>query len=123
MNTTLLLQQVIVAILVSAVVIPTVQRVKGWFPNSTWVEAFSALLAVALGILMSRYYASYDWVACAWVGFYSLIGAEAIYRLLGEKMTTFADKKDLWNLQAPDPDELECLTNNENEELPNDENQ
>jgi hypothetical protein len=123
MNTTLLLQQITVAILVSAVVIPTVQRVKGWFPNSTWVEVFSAILAVALGILMSRYYASYDWVACAWVGFYSLIGAEAIYRLLGEKMTTFADKKDIWNLQETDPDELAFLSADESEDSPHDENQ
>jgi putative Mn2+ efflux pump MntP len=89
MNTTLLLEQLTVAIVVSAVVVPTVQRVKGWFPSARWVEAFSALIAVMLGFIMSKYYAGYDTSASAWVGFYSLIGAETIYRLVAEKLTTY----------------------------------
>jgi len=123
MNTTLLLQQIMVAILVSAVVVPTVQRIKGWFPSASWVEAFSAILAIVLGFLMSRYYASYDWVASACGGFYTLIGAEGIYRLLAEKMTTFTDKKGIWEMQAADPDELAFLDANEEEDAAHDENQ
>lgn len=123
MNTTLLLQQIMVAILVSAVVVPTVQRVKGWFPSASWVEAFSAILAVVLGFLMSRYYASYDWVASAWVGFYTLIGAEGIYRLLAEKMATFTDKKGIWEMHPADPEELSFLDANEEEDAAHDENQ
>lgn len=94
MNTTLLLEQLTVAVVVSAVVVPTVQRVKGWFPSARWVEAFSALVAVLLGFIMSKYYAGYDTAASAWVGFYSLIGAETVYRLVHEKVKTFTEIKE-----------------------------
>ena len=47
-----------------------------------------------LGVLMARYYANFDWIACLWVGFYSLIGAEAIYNLLAEKLKTYTEKKE-----------------------------
>lgn len=94
MNTTLLIEQLTVAVIVSAVVVPTVQRVKGWFPSAIWVEAFSALIAVALGFIMARYYAGYDLIASAWVGFYSLIGAETIYRLVAEKVKTYTQIKE-----------------------------
>lgn len=122
MNTTLLIQQITVAVVVSAVVVPTVQRIKGWFPSATWVETFSAIIAILLGILMARYYAGYDWAASSWVGFYSLIGAEAIYRLVSEKMTTFQDKKGIWPVAEADPVELESLYNEEGK-APNGENQ
>lgn len=91
MNTTLLLQQLTVAIIVSAVVVPTVQRIKGWFPSPKWVEFISAVIAVILGFLMSRYYAKFDLVASLWVAFYTLIGAEGIYRLVSEKLTTYTE--------------------------------
>lgn len=94
MNTTLLLQQLTVAIIVSAVVVPTVQRIKGWFPSAKWVEFISAVIAVILGFLMSVYYAQFDFKASLWVAFYTLIGAEAIYKLVSEKLTTYTELHD-----------------------------
>ena len=93
MNTTLLIEQLTVAIMVSAVSVVAIQKVKVWFP-AKFIEVLSGVVSITLGVLMSRYYAGYDWIACAWVGFYSLIGAEAIYKLLAEKLQTYTEKVD-----------------------------
>ena len=104
MNTTLLIQQLTVAIMVSAVAVVAIQKIKVWFPAKL-VEVLSGLVSVILGVLMARYYAGYDWIACAWVGFYALIGAEAIYKLLAEKLETYTEKKEI--------QDQTILTNNE----------
>ena len=113
MNTTLLIQQLTVAIIVSAIVVPTVQRIKAWFPSAKWVEAISAIIAVVLGIIMARYYAGYDWPASCWVGFYSLIGAEAAYKLVAEKLTTYSEQKGLWETTDISTAEIEHVLNEE----------
>lgn len=95
MNTSLLIEQLTMAIIASAVIVPTVQRIKGWFPSAKVVDILSAVLSFGLGSLMAFYYAGYDLYASIWVGFYSLIGAEAIYMLLADKLTTFTAKKGL----------------------------
>jgi hypothetical protein len=95
MNTSLLIEQLTMAIIASAVVVPTVQRIKGWFPSAKAVGVLSAVLAFAIGSVMALYYANYDLYASLWVGFYSLIGAEGIYMLLADKLTTFNTKKGL----------------------------
>lgn len=103
MNTTLLVEQLTVAVIASAIVVPAVQKIKGWMPSAKFVEPLSVILSFFLGFVIAVYYSGYNTIAACWVGFYSVIGAEAIYRLLAEKLATYTDKKDL----------LEGLTSNE----------
>lgn len=95
MNTTLLIQQLTVAILASAIVIPTVQKVKGWLPNAKLVEPVSAVLAFAIGLGVAYYYNGYNLIDSGIVGFFSVIGAEGIYKLLSDKLSTYTDIKQL----------------------------
>jgi hypothetical protein len=92
MNTTLLIQQLTVAILASAIVIPAVQKIKGWLPDARFVEPVSVVLSFLVGMGVAFYYASYSVLDSAIVGFFSVIGAEGIYQLLGDKLKSYVDK-------------------------------
>lgn len=93
MNTTLLIQQLTVAILASAITIPAIQRVKGWMPTDKMVELISVLLSFAIGFGVAMYYANYTLIDGLIVGLFSIIGAESIYKLLGDKLKSFSEVK------------------------------
>lgn len=94
MNTTLLIQQLTVAILASAITIPTIQRMKGWLPTDKMVELVSVLVSFTIGFGVALYYAKYNVLDSGIVGFFSIVGAEAIYKLLGDKLKSFSEVKE-----------------------------
>lgn len=93
MNTELLVQQLTIAIVASAIVIPTVQRVKGWLPNAKAVEYVSVAISMLIGFGFAWYYVDFGLIDSLIVGFFSVIGAENIYKLLSEKLKTFQEAK------------------------------
>lgn len=93
MNTALLIQQLTIAILASAIVIPTIQRVKGWLPNARSVEFVSVAISMLIGFGFALYYVDFNLIDSLIVGFFSVIGAENIYKLLNEKLKTFDQVK------------------------------
>lgn len=107
MNTTLLVQQLTVAIIASAIIIPFVQRVKGWLPKQWMVEPTSVIIAFVTGVAVAWYYNGYDPIACLWVGLFSVIGAESIYKLVAEKLATYTEKKDIWETIQKSDDSAE----------------
>ena len=86
MNTELLVNQLVVAILSSAIAIPLVQRFKDFLPSEKAVEVFSIISAFLVGTGFAWYYAQFELVSALIVGAFSVIGAETIYKLLGEKV-------------------------------------
>lgn len=92
MNTTLLIEQLTVAILSSAIAIPLVQRFKNFLPNEKSVEVFSILSAFLVGTGFAWYYAQFELVSALIVGAFSVIGAETIYKLLGQKVKAYTGK-------------------------------
>jgi uncharacterized membrane protein (DUF441 family) len=92
MNTTLLVEQLTVAILSSAIAIPTVQRFKNFLPSDKAVELFSILVAFLVGTGFAIYYAQFEIISSLIVGGFSVIGAESIYKLLGEKVKAYTGK-------------------------------
>jgi hypothetical protein len=92
MNTTKLIEQITVAILSSAIAIPTVQRFKNFLPSDKAVEVFSIVVAFIVGFGFAIYYAEFAWISALIVGGFSVIGAESIYKLLGEKVKAYTGK-------------------------------
>lgn len=90
MNTTILIEQLTVAILSSAIAIPAVQRIKGWMPSQWMVEPLSVLTSATIGLVFATYYANFMLVESLFVAFYAVIGAEGIYKLVGEKLSSYA---------------------------------
>lgn len=93
MNTTLLINQLTVAILSSAIAIPTIQRFKNWIPNEKFVELFSVIVSGVIGFVFAVFYTELTMVDAGFVAFYSVVGAEGIYRLLGEKLESYHAKE------------------------------
>ncbi len=89
MNTALLVEQLTIAILGSAIAIPAIQRFKNWLPSEKFVEPTSALLSFLIGAGVAIYYAEAALLEAAVIGLFSLIGAETIYKTLGEKMSSY----------------------------------
>ena len=92
MNTELLVNQLVVAILSSAIAIPLVQRFKDFLPSEKAVEVFSIISAFLVGTGFAWYYAQFELVSALIVGAFSVIGAETIYKLLGQKVKAYTGK-------------------------------
>ena len=91
MNTAKLVELLLIAIFASAIVIPTVQRVKSWMSSDRMVEMVSVLIAFTVGFGVAIYFANMSPVDGAIVGFFSIIGAENIYKLLHDKLKTYKE--------------------------------
>ena len=91
MNTAKLVELLLVAIFASAIVIPTVQRVKSWMSSDKMVEFVSVVIAFTVGFGVAVYFANMGPVDGAIVGFFSIIGAENIYKLLSDKLKTYKE--------------------------------
>ena len=63
MNTELLVNQLVVAILSSAIAIPLVQRFKDFLPSEKAVEVFSIISAFLVGTGFAWYYAQFELVS------------------------------------------------------------
>lgn len=92
MNTALLVEQLTVAILSSAVAIPLVQRFKNFLPSDKAVEIFSIVTAFLVGTGFAAYYAGFEIISALIVGGFSVVGAESIYKVLGDKVKAYTGK-------------------------------
>ena len=93
MNTTLLVEQLTVAILSSAIAIPAIQRFKDWVPSQKLVEPLSVVVAAVIGFVFAVYYSGFGYIEAGLVAFYAVIGAEGIYKLVGEKLSSYTEKE------------------------------
>ena len=92
MNTQLLINQLTVAILSSAIAIPAIQRAKMWLPSQKFVEPLSVFLSFVVGFGVAIYYAEFAVIESLIVGFFSVVGAESIYKAIGSKMKSYQVK-------------------------------
>lgn len=110
MDLTLIFNQLVVGIIISAFVVPTVQRFKGFLPSAKAVEVFSLIVSAILGFLMAVYYFKYSYTDAGWVAFFTVVGAEAIYKLLSEKLKTYTEIKEDYKPTVQVPGSLADLS-------------
>lgn len=91
LNIDLLQKLLIIAITVSVIVCAFVQKTKVLFKSSKLISAYSFLVNMVLGILFCITFTDVSIDKGAWVGFFSFVGADTLYKSLEGKLKTHAD--------------------------------
>lgn len=91
LNIDLLQKLLIIAVTVSVIVCAFVQKTKGLFKSSKLISVYSFLVNMVLGILFCITFTDVSIDKGAWVGFFSFVGADTLYKSLEGKLKTHAD--------------------------------
>ena len=86
----LLEQMLIVAVAMSAISCALVQKTKKWFKCSSCLCFYSLGLNLVLGVLFCITFTSIAFPESLWIGFFSFIGADTIYKSLEGKLASYS---------------------------------
>ena len=91
LNLTLLQQMLVVAIALSVVTCAFIQKTKKFFPCSSCLVIYNLIVNIIVGILFCITFTSVNFPNSLWVGFFSFIGADTIYKSLEGKLKNYTD--------------------------------
>lgn len=91
LDITLLQELLITAIAVSVFTVAFIQKTKGVFKNSKWINLYSLVVNMVFGVIFCMSFTEATIVNSLWVGLFSYIGADTLYKSLEGKLASFKD--------------------------------
>lgn len=68
-----------------------VQKTKGILPSSKWVSPYSFICNMVLGVLICISFTDIAILMSLWVGFFSFLGADQLYKAFEDKWNSYSD--------------------------------
>lgn len=87
----LLQELLIIAIAVSVIAVAFIQKTKGIFKKSKWINLYSFVVNMVLGIIFCMSFTEANIINSLWVGLFSFLGADTLYKSLEGKLSSFKD--------------------------------
>ena len=81
----------VIAIACSTITVAFIQKTKKFCRNSRCITLYTFIVNMLFGYFFSMTFASIDYVKSLWVGLFSFIGADTIYRNLEGKLSSYSD--------------------------------
>lgn len=91
MNWTLLQQLLLVAITNSTITVSFIQKTKHRCRKKHHITIYSFFVNLILGLLFTYTFTDLDLIYGLWVGLFSYIGADTIYKTLEGKLSSYTD--------------------------------
>lgn len=91
MNIDLLEQLLIVSIIMSIITMSFVQKTKKIFKTSKFLELYSAIINLLFAIVFCLTFTEIKILNSLWVGIFSFLGADTIYKTLEGKLSSFSE--------------------------------
>ncbi len=88
---TILQQMLVVSIALSTITCALVQKTKRYLKCSSCLCLYSFAVNLVLGVLFCITFTSITFPESLWVGFFSFIGADTIYKSLEGKLKSYRD--------------------------------
>lgn len=90
-NIDYLKQLLIISIALSTITCALIQKTKALFKRSKYIVGYSFLVNMIIGIIFSQTFTSISLPNSLWVGLFSFIGADSIYKSLEGKIASYSD--------------------------------
>lgn len=91
-----LLQSIlIVAIACSSITVAFIQKTKKFCKSSRCITRYSLTVNLIIGFLFTQTFSSIDYIKSIWVGLFSFIGADTIYKNLEGKLSSYTELNSL----------------------------
>ncbi len=87
----LLQNLLIIAIACSSITVIFIQKTKKFCRNSHCIPGYGLLVNLILGFCFSQTFSNIDYIKSIWVGLFSFLGADTIYRNLEGKLPSYTD--------------------------------
>ena len=90
-NIDYLKQLLIISIALSAITCTLIQKTKGFLKSSKFITIYSLIINIITGILFCLTFTSITLPNSLWIGFFSFLGADSIYKSLEGKISSYSD--------------------------------
>ena len=91
LNLEYLQQLLITAITLSTITCAIVQKTKGFFKTSKFLNIYSLLINLIVGIVFCYTFTNITLPTSLWIGCFSFIGADTLYKTLEGKLASHTD--------------------------------
>lgn len=91
LNWSLLQNLLILAIACSSITVIFIQKTKRYFKKSKHIVLYGFLVNMILGFLFCQTFSNIDYINSLWVGLFSFLGADTIYKSLEGKLSSYTD--------------------------------
>ena len=91
LNVNLLKELLIIGIAVSVITVAFIQKTKGIFKKSKWINLYSLIVNMVFGIIFCMSFTEANIINSLWVGLFSYIGADTLYKTLEGKLKPYSD--------------------------------
>lgn len=87
----LLQNLLIISIACSSITVIFIQKTKAFCKSSKCIFRYSVCVNLVLGFLFSQSFSNINYVNSVWVGIFSFLGADTIYKNLEGKLATYTE--------------------------------
>ncbi len=91
LNWSLLENLLIIAIACSSVTVILIQKTKKFCKNSDGIILYSIFINLLLGFFFCQTFTKIDYIQSLWVGLFSFLGADTIFKNLEGKLSSYSD--------------------------------
>lgn len=87
-------QLLIISITLSTITCTMVQKTKFLFKSSKYITLYSLIINILVGIIFSYTFTNIRLPNCLWIGFFSFLGADSIYKSLEGTISSYSELTD-----------------------------
>jgi len=91
LNIDFLKTTLIISIVLSSITCTLVQKTKGLFKSSEYITIYSLLVNLVTSIIFCMSFTNIDFPNSLWIGLFSFVGADSIYKTLEGKISSYSD--------------------------------
>ena len=90
-NIDLLKNLLLISMALSTITCTLIQKTKGLLPSSKWITFYSLIINIITGIFFCLTFTNLSFENSLWIGFFSFLGADSIYKALEGKISSYSD--------------------------------
>ena len=91
LNYSLLQNLLLISVACSVVTVIFIQKTKKYLPNSKIITVYSFIINMIIGYFFSKTFSNIDYIKALWVGLFSFLGADNIYKTLEGKLAPYTE--------------------------------
>lgn len=91
LNLDFLKQALIISVTLSTITCAFIQKTKCCLKNSKHLSVYSLILNLLIGVLFCITFTSIKFPKSLWIGFFSFLGADTIYKTLDGKLSSYSE--------------------------------
>ena len=81
----------IISIVLSSITCTLIQKTKGFFKSSNYITIYSLVVNMIISLLFCKTFTNIDLPNSLWIGLFSFLGADSIYKSLEGKISSYSD--------------------------------